>query len=57
MSGGMVIVGAGECGSRAALALREQGYGGMPGCSNGCAPRIGSSNLSRVPGWDNAASI
>src|SRR6188768_1162353 len=28
MSGGMVIVGAGECGVRAALALREQGYDG-----------------------------
>ena len=28
MSGGMVIVGAGECGVRAALALREEGYDG-----------------------------
>lgn len=28
MSGGIVIVGAGECGARAALALREQGFGG-----------------------------
>src|SRR5215207_8574973 len=26
---GMVIVGAGECGSRAALALRENGYAGL----------------------------
>ena len=25
---GMVIVGAGECGARAALTLREQAYGG-----------------------------
>ena len=25
---GMVIIGAGECGTRAALALREAGYGG-----------------------------
>ncbi|HET6619749.1 MAG TPA: FAD-dependent oxidoreductase [Dongiaceae bacterium] len=28
MSGGMLIVGAGECGGRAALALRERGYTG-----------------------------
>jgi 3-phenylpropionate/trans-cinnamate dioxygenase ferredoxin reductase subunit len=28
MSAGMVIVGAGECGTRAAFALREAGYGG-----------------------------
>ena len=28
MNAGMVIVGAGECGARAALALREQGYSG-----------------------------
>lgn len=28
MSGGMLIVGAGECGGRAALTLRELGYGG-----------------------------
>ena len=28
MDGGMVIVGAGECGARAALALREHGYDG-----------------------------
>src|SRR5262245_23194183 len=28
MSGGMVIVGAGECGARAALTLRERGYDG-----------------------------
>lgn len=28
MAGGMVIVGAGECGARAAFALRENGYGG-----------------------------
>jgi len=28
MSGGMVIVGAGECGTRAAFALREAGYSG-----------------------------
>src|SRR5688572_20644317 len=28
MNGGMVIVGAGECGSRAALALRDLGYAG-----------------------------
>jgi 3-phenylpropionate/trans-cinnamate dioxygenase ferredoxin reductase component len=27
-AGGMVIIGAGECGARAALALREQGYAG-----------------------------
>jgi len=55
MSGGMVIVGAGECGSRAALALREQGYDGIPRCSSGRAPRIGSWNLGRVPDWDNAS--
>ena len=28
MSAGMVIVGAGECGTRAAFALREAGYAG-----------------------------
>jgi 3-phenylpropionate/trans-cinnamate dioxygenase ferredoxin reductase component len=28
MSDGMIIIGAGECGGRAALALRENGYGG-----------------------------
>ena len=28
MTGGMVIVGAGECGARAALALREHGFAG-----------------------------
>ena len=28
MTDGMVIVGAGECGTRAAFALREQGWGG-----------------------------
>lgn len=29
MAGGVVIVGAGECGARTALALREQGFGGI----------------------------
>jgi len=29
MQAGMVVIGAGECGGRAALALRENGYGGV----------------------------
>ena len=29
MAGGMVIIGAGECGTRAAFALREEGYAGL----------------------------